>query len=63
MSKTTNKFAQEVRERAVRMMLDHERDCRRAHNTLLAEIESVIPIDTAKSIDELTYRLYPRSRR
>lgn len=27
---------------------------RRAHNTLLAEIESVIPIDTVKSIDELT---------
>ncbi|MDR6790378.1 transposase-like protein [Sphingomonas sp. BE138] len=26
MSKTTNKFASEVRERAVRMMLDHERD-------------------------------------
>ncbi len=30
---------------------------RRAHNTLLAEIESVIPIDTVKSIDELTCRL------
>lgn len=30
---------------------------RRAHNTLLAEIESVIPIDTIKSIDELTCRL------
>ncbi|THF58714.1 Y-family DNA polymerase [Ollibium composti] len=27
---------------------------RRAHNTLLAEIESVIPIDAVKSIDELT---------
>ena len=26
MSKTTNKFAPEVRERAVRMVLDHERD-------------------------------------
>ena len=26
MSKTTNKFASEVRERAVRMVLDHERD-------------------------------------
>jgi hypothetical protein len=25
MSKTTNKFAPEVRERAVRMVLDHER--------------------------------------
>ncbi len=30
---------------------------RRAHNTLLAEIESVVPIDTVKSIDELTCRL------
>jgi len=30
---------------------------RRAHNTLLAEIESVIPIDTVKSIDELTCKL------
>lgn len=30
---------------------------RRAHNTLLAEIETVIPIDTVKSIDELTCRL------
>ncbi|RWJ74658.1 MAG: type VI secretion protein ImpB [Mesorhizobium sp.] len=30
---------------------------RRAHNALLSEIESVIPIDTAKSIDELTCRL------
>ena len=30
---------------------------RRAHNTLLAEIESVIPIDAVKSIDELTCRL------
>jgi len=26
MSKTTNKFAPEVRERAVRMVFDHERD-------------------------------------
>ncbi|KTT65733.1 transposase, partial [Sphingomonas sanguinis] len=26
MSKTTNKFAPEVRERAVRMVLDHEHD-------------------------------------
>lgn len=26
MSKTTNKFAREVRERAVRMVLDHEKD-------------------------------------
>lgn len=30
---------------------------RRAHNALLSEIESVIPIDTVKSIDELTCRL------
>ncbi|CAI9400074.1 Protein UmuC [Pleomorphomonas sp. T1.2MG-36] len=27
---------------------------RRAHNALLSEIETIIPIDTAKSIDELT---------
>jgi len=27
MSKTTNKLAPEVRERAVRMVFDHERDC------------------------------------
>jgi hypothetical protein len=26
MSKTTNKFAPEVRERAIRMVVDHERD-------------------------------------
>ena len=30
---------------------------RRAHNALLSEIESVIPIDAVKSIDELTCRL------
>lgn len=30
---------------------------RRAHETLLAEIESVVPIDAVKSIDELTCRL------
>ncbi len=30
---------------------------RRAHNALLAEIESVVPIDAIKSIDELTCRL------
>lgn len=30
---------------------------RRAHNALLSEIETVLPIDTAKSIDELTCRL------
>ena len=26
MNKTTNKFAPEVRERAIRMVLDHQRD-------------------------------------
>jgi len=36
---------------------------RRAHNTLLAEIESVIPIDTVKSIDELTCGLDEAGRR
>jgi DNA polymerase IV len=30
---------------------------RRAHNALISEIESVIPIDAVKSIDELTCRL------
>ena len=30
---------------------------RRAHNALLCEIETVLPIDTAKSIDELTCKL------
>jgi DNA polymerase-4 len=35
---------------------------RRAHNTLLAEIESVIPIDAVKSIDELTCRLDEHGR-
>lgn len=30
---------------------------RRAHNALLSEIETVIPIDTAKSIDELSCKL------
>src|SRR5437868_3437237 len=36
---------------------------RRAHNTLLAEIESVIPIDTVKSIDELTCKLDKHQRK
>lgn len=36
---------------------------RRAHNTLLAEIGSVIPIDAVKSIDELTCRLDSQQRR
>ena len=35
---------------------------RRAHNALLAEIESVIPIDAVKSIDELTCRLDENQR-
>lgn len=35
---------------------------RRAHNMLLAEIESVIPIDAVKSIDELTCHLDERQR-
>lgn len=36
---------------------------RRAHNALLSEIETVIPIDTAKSIDELTCILDQDGRR
>ena len=36
---------------------------RRAHNTLLAEIESVAPIDSVKSIDELTCHLDEAGRR
>lgn len=36
---------------------------RRAHNTLLAEIGAVIPIDAVKSIDELTCRLDRHQRR
>lgn len=35
---------------------------RRAHNALLSEIEAVIPIDTAKSIDELTCKLDETAR-
>ena len=35
----------------------------RAHNALLCEIESVIAIDTAESIDELTCILDERNRR
>lgn len=36
---------------------------RRAHNALLSEIQSVIPIDAIKSIDELTCRLDEFGRR
>lgn len=36
---------------------------RRAHNALVSEIETVIPIDTAKSIDELTCILDADGRR
>lgn len=36
---------------------------RRAHNTLLNEISCEIPIDTVKSIDELTCKLSPRDIR
>ncbi len=32
---------------------------RRAHNALLSEISTVIPIDTVKSIDEMTCRVLP----
>lgn len=35
---------------------------RRAHNTLLSEISTVIPIDAVKSIDEMTCRLEPMTR-
>src|SRR6185437_15159464 len=35
---------------------------RRAHNTLISEISTVIPIDAVKSIDELTCRLEPSQR-
>ena len=36
---------------------------RRAHNALLSEIETILPIDTVKSIDELTCKLDERARR
>lgn len=36
---------------------------RRAHNALIAEIQSVIPVDAVKSIDELTCRLDEAGRR
>jgi len=37
-SKTTNKFAPEVRERAVRMVFDHERD----HSSRSATVVSIV---------------------
>lgn len=36
---------------------------RRAHNALISEIQSVIPVDAVKSIDELTCRLDDAGRR
>lgn len=36
---------------------------RRAHNALISEIQSVIPVDAVKSIDELTCRLDDSGRR
>lgn len=49
----------EARERCPEIVLVPQKPdlYRRAHNTLLGEIESVIPIDAVKSIDELTCRL------
>lgn len=35
---------------------------RRAHNTLISEIATVVPIDAVKSIDELTCRVAPEHR-
>jgi len=45
MSKTTNKFASEVRQRAIRMVLDHEGDypSRWAAITSVAADSGVIP--------------------
>ena len=37
-SKTTNKFSAEVRERAVRLVLDHEGDCRAGRQSNSAKI-------------------------
>ncbi|WEK02682.1 MAG: hypothetical protein P0Y59_14305 [Candidatus Sphingomonas phytovorans] len=47
MSKTTNKFAPEVRERAVRMVVDHERDypSRWAAVVSIAEKAAPCPLD------------------
>jgi transposase len=41
MSKTTNKFSAEVRERAVRLVLDHEKDHEKDHPSRWAAVSSV----------------------
>ena len=41
MSKTTNKFAPEVRERAVRMVFDHERDHPSRWTTVVSIAEKI----------------------